>query len=87
MQQFLAKHKIVQLREPPYSANIAPCDFWVFPKLKIVLKGKSNATRELKSIPKSAFEDCFEMWKHRWERVVQSNGDYVKGCHGPDDEE
>ena len=93
---FSAKHKIVQLRQPPYSPNIAPCDFWMFPKLKMALKGKrfddietihSNATCELKAIPKSTFEDCFKMWKHRWERVVQSNGDYFEGCHGPDDEE
>ena len=28
-----------------------------------------------------------KMWKPRWERGVQSNGDYFKGCHGPDDEE
>ena len=43
------------------------CDFWMFPKLKIALKGKrfndiktiqSNATRELRVIPKSAFADC-----------------------------
>ena len=62
----------------------------------MALKGKrfddietiqNNATRELKAIPKSTFEDCFKMWKHRWERVVQSNGDYLEGYHGPDDEE
>ena len=91
VQNFLAKHKIVQLCQPPYSP-----DFWMFPKLKIALKEKrfddietiqSNATRELKAIPKSAFEDCFKMCKHRWKRVVQSNGDYFEGCHGPDDEE
>ena len=96
VQQFLAKHKIVQLRQPPYSPDIAPCDFWMFPKLKTALKGmrfddietiQSNATRELNAIPKSAFEDCFKIWKHRWERVVQSNGDYFEGCQGPDDEE
>lgn len=95
VQQFLARHKIKQLRQPPYSPDIAPCDYWMFPKLKMALKGKrfddietiqSNATRELKAIPKPAFENCFKMWKHRWERVVQSNGDYFEGCHGPDDE-
>ena len=68
------------------------CDFWIFSKLKMALKGKrfddietiqSNATRELKAIPKSAFEDCFKIWKHRWEHVVQSNGDYFEGCYGP----
>ena len=86
VQQFLAKHKIVQLRQPPYSPDIAPCDVWMFPKLKMALKGKrfddvetiqSNASRELKAIPKSAFQDFFKMWKHRWERVVPSNGDYM----------
>ena len=70
VQQFLAKRKIVQLRQPPYSPDIAPCDYWMFPKLKMALKGKrfddietiqSNATRELKAISKSAFEDCFKV--------------------------
>ena len=70
VQQFLAKHKNVQLRHPPYSPDIAPCDFLMYPKLKMALKGKrfddneaiqSNATRELKAVPKSAIEDCFKM--------------------------
>ena len=39
VQQFLVKHKIVQLRQPPYSPDIAPCDFWMLPKLKMALKG------------------------------------------------
>ena len=94
VQQFLATHKIVQLRQPPYSHDIAPCDIQMFLKLKMALKGKrfddietiqSNATRELKA--KSAFEDYFKMWKYRWERVVQSNGDYFEGFYDPDDEE
>ena len=96
MQQFLAKDKIVQLRQPPYSPDIAPYDFWMFPKLKMAFKSErfddietiqSNATRELIVIPKSAFEDCFKRRKHRGERVVQLNGDYFEGCHGLDDEE
>ena len=66
VQQFSAKHEIVQLRQPPYSPVIAPCDFWLFPKFKMALKGKrlndiktiqTNATHELTAIPKSAFED------------------------------
>ena len=40
VQQFLAKHKVVQLRQPPYSPDMAPCDFWMFPKLKMALKRK-----------------------------------------------
>ena len=78
VQQFLAKRKIVQLRQPPYSPDIAPCDYWMFPKLKMALKGKrfddietiqSNATRELKAISKSAFEDCFKVVCLRWSQA------------------
>jgi hypothetical protein len=30
---------------PPYSPNLAPCNFWLFPKLKLPLKGRFvNAT-------------------------------------------
>ena len=59
VQQFLAKRKIVQLRQPPYNPDIAPCDFWMFPKFEMALKGnrfddietiQSNATRELKAL-------------------------------------
>ena len=25
---------------PPYSPDLAPCDFWLFPKVKITMKGK-----------------------------------------------
>ena len=55
VQHFLAKYKIIQLRQPPYSPDRALCDFWMFPKLKMALKGKrfddiemiqSNATRQ-----------------------------------------
>ena len=40
VQQFLAEYKVVQLRQPPYSPDIALCDFWMFPKLNMALKGK-----------------------------------------------
>jgi len=31
---------------PPYSPDLAPCDFWLFPELKSLLKGRRyvNAT-------------------------------------------
>ena len=34
------RHSIALLRQPPYSPDIAPCDFWLFPKLKKPLKGQ-----------------------------------------------
>ena len=41
---FLAKHRITQVTQPPYSPDLAPCDFWLFPKLKPPLKGKRFQT-------------------------------------------
>ncbi|UYV70322.1 hypothetical protein LAZ67_7002518 [Cordylochernes scorpioides] len=55
--------------------DIAPNDFFLFPKLKAVLKGRHFDTREdiieksllaLKSIPKEAYKNCFDNWEKRW---------------------
>ncbi|GFV05483.1 hypothetical protein TNCV_226941 [Trichonephila clavipes] len=53
---------------PPYSLDLAPEDFLLFPRLKSTLKGKrlmditdihSNVTVELKAIPKELFYRSF----------------------------
>jgi len=40
---FFFWHSITLLRSvsPPYSPDLAPCDFWLFPKLKSPLKVRS----------------------------------------------
>ncbi|KYN13102.1 hypothetical protein ALC57_14709, partial [Trachymyrmex cornetzi] len=71
---FLAKHDTIIMPQPPYSPDLAPCDFFLFPKLKRPMKGRRFATieeikaaslEELKAIPKSAFQKCFDDWKKR----------------------
>jgi len=39
VQAFLAKHHITQVCQPPYSPDLAPCNFWLFPKSKIAVEG------------------------------------------------
>jgi hypothetical protein len=39
MQQFLAKKSIPVINQPPYSPDLAPSDFWLFPALKMGLNG------------------------------------------------
>lgn len=46
-----------------------------------------NTMNVLKAIPITNFQDCFRKWKHRYERVVQSNRDYFEGCHHLGDEQ
>jgi hypothetical protein len=71
----------------PYFPDMAPCDFWLFPKLKMPLKGtrfesrediKQNATAWLITIPKDAFQKCFQQWWKRWEKCVHYQGDYFE---------
>ena len=42
--ELLVKHRITQVIQPPYSPNLVPCSFWLFPKLKSPLKGKQFQT-------------------------------------------
>nr|CAH7734624.1 unnamed protein product [Callosobruchus chinensis] len=39
VKQFLEKKSIPVLEHPPYSPDLAPCDFYLFPKIKSSLKG------------------------------------------------
>ena len=39
IRQFLAERQVAVLDQPPYSPDLAPCDFFLFPKLKGVIKG------------------------------------------------
>jgi histone-lysine N-methyltransferase SETMAR len=45
-QQFLAEQKMAVIPHPPYSPDSAPCDFFLFPKMKLKLKGRRFDTIE-----------------------------------------
>ena len=88
IQSFLAKHNIPLIRQAPYSPDMAPCDFWLFPKLKMPLKGTRfesredimrNATAQLYMIPQEAFQKCFQQWQDCWKKCVHYQGDYFEG--------
>jgi len=36
----MAKHHITQNCQPPYSPDLAPCDFWLLPKAKIAAESE-----------------------------------------------
>ncbi|UYV77810.1 hypothetical protein LAZ67_15002383 [Cordylochernes scorpioides] len=85
---FLAKNNTLMIPQPPYSPDLAPCYFFLFPKLKRPMKGRRYATldeiktaskEELKKIFKNDFLKCFEDWKNRWHKCIISHGDYFEG--------
>ena len=88
VRDFLAKHATTVLPQPPYSPDLAPADFFLFPKLKSTLKDrhfesveaiKTNSLAHLRSIPKKAFQECFRTLKKRWQRCIQSRREYFEG--------
>ena len=38
--EYLQKERVEVLPHPPYSPDLAPCDFFLFPRIKKELKGK-----------------------------------------------
>jgi hypothetical protein len=46
-QNFWAKDKMAVIPHPPYSLDLAPCDFFLFPKMKLKLKGCQFDTTEV----------------------------------------
>jgi histone-lysine N-methyltransferase SETMAR len=78
------------LEHPPYSSDLDPSDFFLFPKIKETLKGRhfddiddvrSNTTAALKAIIQNQFQNCFEGWTRRWRRCIASKREYFEGDH------
>ena len=76
------------LEHPPYSPDLAPCDFFLFPKVKSALKGtrfttvesvKTKATEVMNMVSENDFQHCFQQWKIRMERCIDSAGEYFEG--------
>ena len=88
VRQFLTKNGMTPLTHPPYSPDLAPCDFFLFPRMKKALKGKRFAdieevqkktTESLKAITSQEFQNCFQQWKTRLDKCIASNGEYFEG--------
>ncbi|UYV79647.1 hypothetical protein LAZ67_18000172 [Cordylochernes scorpioides] len=88
VRDFLAKNNTLMMPQPLYPPDLAPCDFFLLPKLKRPMKGRRYATldeiktaskEELKKIFKNHFLKCFEDWKNRWHKCIISHGDYFEG--------
>jgi transposase len=83
--EFLAEKSIPVVPQPPYSPDLSPCDFFLFPRLKNHLKGRhfgtldniqKNVTDELKGIPAEAFQHCYEQCLRR---CIAAQGNYFEG--------
>ena len=82
IRQFLAENNISVLEQPPYSPDLAPCDFFLFSKLKEVIKGTcfqdskaitTVVTKELRAIPMVSFQKCIRSMAAEIRKVHSSS--------------
>jgi hypothetical protein len=81
---FLGRKGMTVLDHPPYSPNFAPSDFWLFPKVKLAMKGdrhdtiqdiERECTSVLNAIPQNEYSDCIKKLVDRFQLCIDSEGD------------
>ena len=79
---------IKTVAQPPYSPDLAPCDFWLFPKLREKLRSCRYETIEemkeavMKVIDMLTQEDlhgAFQKLLERYNKCLGAGGDYFDG--------
>ena len=69
---------------PPYSPDLAPCDFWLFPKLRgcryeTTEEMKEAVTKAIDSLTQENFYGAFQKLLERYNKRIAARGDYFEG--------
>ena len=86
---FWLLRKLVILH-PPYSLDRGPCDFFLFLKMKLKLKGWcldrieeiQTELQDVMMLKWNDFQQCFRSWKSCWDRCNNAEVDYFLGDGG-----
>jgi len=74
------------LEHPPYSPDLAPSDFCLFPKLKLFLAGQDFSSNQeaiaavegyFADLTKNHYRDGIMGLEHHWNKCISLKGDYV----------
>ena len=84
---FLAANDVQLVIHPPYSPDLAPCDWFLFPSIKRQLKGKQFENAEdarsfiegvIFDIPQSTWSGVIDSWFERMVKCVQAEGGFFE---------
>ena len=69
--------------QPPYSPDLAPCDFWLFLKLRgcryeTIEEMKEAVTKIIDALTQGDFQKLLE----RYNKCIAAGGDYFEGNYG-----
>ena len=68
----------------PYSPDLAPCDFWLFPKLtgchyERIEEMKEAVTKVIDTLTQEDFHGAFQRLLERYNKCIAAGGDYFEG--------
>jgi hypothetical protein len=76
------------LEHPPYFPDLAPSDFYLFPKLKLFLADQRFSSNQeaiaavegylAGYLTKNHYRDGIMALEHRWNKCISLKGDYVE---------
>ena len=69
---------------PPYSPDLAPCDFWLFPKLRgcrydTIEEMKEAVTKVIDTQTQDDFYGAFKELLERYNKCIAAGVDYFEG--------
>ena len=69
---------------PPYSPDFAPCDFWLFPKLRAcryetIEEMKEAVIKVIDTLAHEEFHGAFQKFLVQYNKCVAAGGDYFEG--------
>ena len=75
---------IKTVSHPPYSPDLAPCDFWLFPKLRgcryeRIEEMKEAETKVIDTLTQEDFHATFQKLLERYNKYIADRGDYFEG--------
>ena len=81
---YLTKIGINTVPQPPYSPDLAPCDFYLFPKLrgccyKTIEEMKEAVMKVIDTLTQEDFHGAFQKLLERYSKCIAAGGDYFEG--------
>ena len=80
---YLTKMGIKTVPHSPYSSDLAPCDFWLFPKLRgcryETIEMKEAVTKVIGTLTQEDFRGSFLKLLERYNKCNGAEVDYVEG--------
>ena len=69
---------------PPYCPDLAPCDFWLFSKLRgchyeTIEEIKEAVTKVIDMLTQEDFDGAFQELLERYKKCIAARGDYFEG--------